>query len=282
MDLFRSLSRVCREDTHVSAAHLASRCAYGSADCRLRFAGKSAAEDGHLWLSAVLASLAAESVHADLDRTTDGRALVDRNYLRRVSMSDSARLETAGRLFLRQPYGLLHVRYFCPEREGVDRQRDPAGEPWHHHRPAVSASGVHLRAPAYARDFRIRRRCASDAVLCNSICDHGVRLRGTAAAEWVHRRIHDSFRRLPSEFVVGRCGSNRADSGGRLFTVVVPAHDARSAEARGKQELARSISKRAFAGSAAGFSRIRNWHLSPAVVCRFGKAGAKHPYAAGA
>ncbi len=42
------LCRVCREGSALPGAHLVARRPRGSADCRLRFAGRRAAQDGHL------------------------------------------------------------------------------------------------------------------------------------------------------------------------------------------------------------------------------------------
>ena len=106
------------KSAHVSAAYLAARRAYRSADGRLRPAGKPAAQNGHLWISAVLASPVAESVNANMDCAPDGRALIDRNHLWRPGMPYAARLEAPRCLFLRQPHGFLHVRHFRAECEG--------------------------------------------------------------------------------------------------------------------------------------------------------------------
>ena len=73
------------------------------------------------------------------------------------------------------------------------------------------------------------RRC-----LCTRLVvrNYGIRIRGPAAPEWVHRRIHHSFGRVPSEPMVGSYRSFRHHSGCCISSLAVSTHDARAHQTR--------------------------------------------------
>ena len=97
---------------------------------------------------------------ASVDQTIvhdSGGALDRGHYLRRAGEPDAEGLEKAGGVFLGEPPGLLHAGDLRAEPQRDRGQRDPADQPRHLHGHALPDRGRDLRAPAHARDRRIRR-----------------------------------------------------------------------------------------------------------------------------
>ena len=180
-------------------------------------------------------------------RADPGGALDHRHHLRRAGEPDAAGLEEADGLFVGEPSGLLHAGHFRHESERHRRQRDPADQSRHLDRHAVPDHRRHLRAPAHARDLRVRRPGARDAEVRDRVRDRHAELGGPAAAQRLRRRVHDSAGRVRGQPRVGGVRRDRRDSRRGVSAVALSADHARAGHQRQAICICRILSLREMA-----------------------------------
>ena len=95
--------------------------------------------------------------------TSMADAVDHRHRLRRAGLPDAEGLEEAGGVLLGQPPGLLHAGHFRAQPGGHLGVDPAADQPRHFDRHALPDRGRGLRAPAHARDLRVRRADEGDA-----------------------------------------------------------------------------------------------------------------------
>ena len=108
LDLSGPVCRLCHQGAALAAAHLAAAGPRRGADGGQRVPGRRAAEGGHVWLRAVQSAHAARTPPPCSCPGCCGSPLAGVIYGALVALAQ-ARHQTAGRLFQRQPLGLLHV-----------------------------------------------------------------------------------------------------------------------------------------------------------------------------
>ena len=158
-----------------------------------------------------------EVLNEDSSPQLDDRAINHRHHLRRTGFADAERHEEAGGLLIRQPSRLLHARNLRVESARPQRFGVAADQPRHLNRRSVLNRRHSLRAPAYARDFRVWRDLERHARICHHHHDHVALVDGTAAAQWLHRRVHHSARNVHGELALGRVGRPRSRARGGVL-----------------------------------------------------------------
>ena len=98
-----------------------------------------------------------------------------------------------------------------------------ADQPRHLDRRAVLDRGRPLRAPPHPRDLRVRRHLQRHALVRGGHPDHVPFFDGAAAAQRIHRGIHDSPGRLSRGQALGGLGGDRHRAGRGLPAVALPA-----------------------------------------------------------
>ena len=152
-----------------------------------------------------------------------------------LASPDAEGLEEAGGLLLGEPPGLLHAGHLLAESGGHLRLDPAADQSRHFDRHALPDRRRRLRAAPHARDLRVRRAAEGDAGLHHRLPAGGAQFHGHAAAERLHRRIHDPARRIPDVVQLGLLGRGRHRARRGVPAVAVPADHARRGE--GKEPL---------------------------------------------
>ena len=163
-------------------------------------------ENGHIRIHPLLAALAARCQLRSASGEGDGLALAHRHRLRRARFPDAEGHEEADRLLFGEPSGFLHVGNLCLKSTRPARKRDPADQPRHLDRGTLLDRRSDLRAPPHARNQGIRRDLQRHAHLRDALYDRHAFFHRIAAAERLHRRVHNSTRRVRGELALGcRC-----------------------------------------------------------------------------
>ena len=145
-------------------------------------------------------------------------------------------------------------------------RRVPDAEPRHFYRRSFHAAGHDLRSPPHLRDERIRRARYADAGVRDLFRVHHAVVRGLAAAEWLHWRVHGAERRLPGQTTLRHSGGDRRHLERVLSAVDVSAHLLRGGNQSGKPIVARPGRSRARLVVAAGDCRAGHGSCSHAVA----------------
>ena len=172
--------------------------------------------------------------------------------------------------------GFCTLGYLRSEPQRSGRERDPTDQPRHLDGHALPGGGRNLRAPAHARDFRIRRAGARHAAVRDDLRHRHAELRGAAAVERLHRRVHHSARGFRGQPDVGGVRGDGGDSGRGVPAVAVSAHHAGAGHQRqerwhSRYEPARNRGVRA-ADRLVGVDR----RVSQAVLRHSAAAGERH------
>ena len=104
--------------------------------------------------------------------------------------------------------------------------------------------------------------------------DRHAEFAGPAAAQWLHRRIHDPERRLSGELALDGMGRDRHRAGRGVSVVALSAGDVRAGDESGERAPAGFEYARIRDPGAAGAAGVLDRHLSQAAVPRAGRAGA--------
>jgi len=119
--------------------------------------------------------------------------------------------------------GFCTLGIFCTEFRGPERIGPAADQSRHLDRRAVLDCRHSLRAPPHARDRRVRRYLERDARLCHHHHDYVSLFDGTAAAQWLRRRVHHPARYIHGELALGRVGRAWSGSGRGVSVVALSA-----------------------------------------------------------
>ena len=194
MALLGLLLRFRDQSADVPVPHLAARRAHRSPHGRQRHPRRRPAEDGHLRFPALLSPDVSRR-DEPVSRLHD-RSLADWHHLRRARLHDAEGHEKTHRLFLGEPYGLLHAGNFRAHAARPHRQHHPADQPRHFHRRAVPDRRRSLRTPPHALNLRIWRPRDAHAKFRRRLPDRHTQFSRHAAPQRLHRRVHNSARRF--------------------------------------------------------------------------------------
>src|SRR5260370_26238988 len=100
---------MCDQGSDVSVSYLAAGCTRGSAHRRIRHSGGRFAQDGNVWIHALLAAFLSRGCVASQSAELDDRDLAGWNNLWRAGFSDAERHEETRRGLVRHPLALLHA-----------------------------------------------------------------------------------------------------------------------------------------------------------------------------
>ena len=112
-----------------------------------------------------------------------------RDHLRRAGGHGAAQSEEAGGLLFGEPFGLRGARHFHVHADGPGRRGLPDAESRHLHGRAVHRRRSAVRAPAFPRNQRFRRRGHGRALAFDRVPDHHAGQYRAADAEQFRRRI---------------------------------------------------------------------------------------------